>query len=67
VVGVILHLALVLGGHIFFPDGLSGAPEWAGLRVGLLATVALFRFRLGAVPVVAGGAGIGLLRMLLVS
>ncbi len=65
VVGVILQLALVLGGHIFWPAGLASAPEWASLLVGATAAVALFRFRLGAVAVVGGGAVAGLLRLLL--
>ncbi len=65
VVGVILQLALVLGWHIFWPGGLASAPEWMSLLVGVAAAVALFRFRLGAVAVVSGGAVAGLLRLLL--
>ena len=65
VVGVILQLALVLGWHIFWPGGLGSAPEWMSLLVGVAAAAALFRFRLGAVAVVGGGAVAGLLRLLL--
>ena len=64
VVGVIASLAVFFIGHIARRPGASG---WAGgdldiaaLVLMVLATLALFRFKLGVIPVIAGCAGAGL-------
>jgi chromate transporter len=59
VVGVIASLAVFFIGHIARrPDG---ALDLAGLALVLLAALALFRFKLGVIPVIAGCAVAGLL------
>ncbi len=60
VVGVIVNLAVFFAYHVLWPQGFSMRFEWAAAVIGLSAAVALFRFRLGVVPVVlvAGIAGL---------
>lgn len=61
VVGVILNLALFFAYHVLWPDGFGAAFDaWsAALLAG--AALALFRFKIGVVPVIAGCAAVGLL------
>lgn len=54
VVGVIVNLAVFFAYHVLWPRGLDGPFEWACAVIGLAAGVALFRFRLGVIPVVLG-------------
>ncbi len=54
VVGVILNLALFFAYHVLWPEGLAGRFEWASAGIGLAAAVALFRFKLGVIPLVLG-------------
>jgi len=61
VVGVILNLATFFAYHVLWPQGLSGRFEWGSLVIGLAAAWALFRFKLGVIPVIAGSAVAGLL------
>ncbi|MGB8275994.1 MAG: chromate efflux transporter [Alphaproteobacteria bacterium] len=78
VVGVILNLALWFGLHVLFADVTQQTigplrllvPDWASLNVAALALsalsfVALFRFRVGMIPVLAGSAALGALFVLL--
>ena len=61
VVGVILNLALFFAYHVLWPDGFGAAfDSWSALLL-VGATLALFRFKIGVMPVIAGCAGIGLL------
>ena len=60
VVGVIVNLALFFAYHVLWPGGLDGRFEWASLVIGLAAGVALFRFRLGVIPVILGSGVAGL-------
>ncbi|MDO8321098.1 chromate efflux transporter [Rhodoferax sp.] len=60
VVGVIANLALFFVTHVLWPEGQSGRFEWAALCIGLAAAVAIFRFRLGVIPVLAGCGLLGL-------
>jgi chromate transporter len=62
VVGVVLQLGVFLAAHVFWPDGLGGAPSWAALVMAALAGVALFRYRWGIITVIGAGALVGLLR-----
>ncbi len=61
VVGVIANLALFFVYHVLWPKGLAGAFEWASLLIGLAAGVAIVRFKLGVIPVIAGCGALGLL------
>ena len=60
VVGVILNLAVFFAIHVLWPQGLSGRFEWPSLAIGAGAALALFRFKLGVIPVIAGSAVAGL-------
>ena len=60
VVGVILNLALFFGYHVFWPAGLDGRIEWFSAVIALGAFVALFRFRVGIIPVVFACALLGI-------
>ncbi|WP_137919728.1 chromate efflux transporter [Hydrogenophaga sp. 2FB] len=50
VVGVILNLALFFAYHVWWPQGFAGAFDAPSAAITLLALVALFRFRLGVMP-----------------
>ena len=62
VVGVIVNLAVFFAYHVLWPQGLSGRFEWAAALIGLAAMVALFRLKVGVIPVIAvsGLLGLGL-------
>ena len=61
VVGVILNLALFFGYHVLWPQGFGGALDVVSGLIMLGAAVALFRFKIGVMPVIAGCAALGLL------
>ncbi len=60
VVGVVLNLAVFFAGHVLWPQGFSGPVEVPALVLGLLATVALFRFRVSIIALIAAAAVAGL-------
>jgi chromate transporter len=60
VVGVIVNLACFFAYHVLWPQGLDGAFDWLSGLIGISAFIALFRFKVGIVPVIAACAGIGL-------
>ena len=60
VVGVIVNLAAFFALHVLWPHGLGGRFDGAALAIGVAAAVALFRFRRGVIPVIAGAALAGL-------
>jgi chromate transporter len=67
VVGVIVNLALFFAWHVFWPQGYdAGATlrgiDLAGLGIGTLAALALFRFKAGVIPVIfaCGAAGLAI-------
>ena len=60
VVGVILNLALFFAYHVFWPHGFAGGTEWFALILGLAAMVALFRYKVGMIPLIAACGGLGL-------
>jgi len=66
VVGVILNLAMFFAYHVLWPEGFGAKFEWLSAVIGLLAFIALFRFKLSIVSVIAGSAVIGLIYSLLV-
>ena len=57
VVGVIVNLALFFALHVFTPEGRI---DVAAMLVGAGAALALFRFGVGVIPVIAAGAVAGL-------
>jgi chromate transporter len=60
VVGVVVNLAAFFAWHVLWPEGFSGRFEWFSLLVGLAAIVALWRYRIGMIPVIlaCGAAGL---------
>ncbi len=60
VVGVILNLAVFFAIHVLWPKGFDGSFEWFGAVIGLAAFIALFRFKMGIMTVIAMSAGFGL-------
>ena len=61
VVGVIVYLALFFAWHTFWPQGWAGGPDWVSLLIAAAAGVALFRFKLGVLPLLGSCALLGLL------
>ena len=61
VVGVILNLALFFAYHVLWPKGLNGPFSAASALITVVAAVALFRFKVGVIPLLAGCAVAGLL------
>ena len=66
VVGVIANLALFFGWHVLWPAGFGGGFEWPAAAIALAAAFALFRHRVGVLPLLgacaAAGLGVQLLR-----
>lgn len=60
VVGVIVNLAVFFAYHVLWPQGLSGRFEWASAVIGIAAAMALFRFKVGVIPVVLVSGIVGL-------
>jgi chromate transporter len=60
VVGVIVNLAVFFAFHVLWPQGWSGRFEWPAAIVGVVAALALFRFKVGVIPVVLASGLAGL-------
>ena len=60
VVGVILNLALFFAYHVFWPAGFDGAFEPVAAAIAAAAVVALFRYKVGVLPLLGGCAAAGL-------
>jgi len=60
VVGVIVNLALFFAWHVFWPGGLEGGFDWAAALIAAGAAAALFRWRVGVVPLLAACGALGL-------
>jgi chromate transporter len=60
VVGVILNLALFFAWHVLWPAGAGGRFDWISALIGIAAGVALFRFRVGIIPVILASGAVGL-------
>lgn len=65
VVGVILNLALFFAWHVLWPEASMEVPfagrfEWFALTVSIIAFLALWRFKVGIIPVIASCAAVGL-------
>ena len=57
VVGVVVSLAVFFGEHVFI---LAGRPDWAAIAISAAACVALFRFKMGTIKLIAACALAGL-------
>ncbi len=60
VVGVVLNLAVFFAYHVLWPEGFEGAFEWLSALIGLAAFIALFRYKVGIVSIIAACAAVGL-------
>ena len=60
VVGVIVNLGLFFAYHVFFPDGFAGSVSIPSILICIAAAIALMRFQLGIMTVLAGAALAGL-------
>ena len=60
VVGVILNLAMFFAYHVLWPQGFGGRFDAVSAAIAVAAAVALFRFKVGVMPLLAGGAAVGL-------
>ncbi len=61
VVGVILNLALFFASHVLWPKGQGGPFDAASAVLMALAALALLRWRVGVLPLLAACAAVGLL------
>ncbi len=60
VVGVIVNLAVFFAYHVLWPQGLGGRFDWPSALIGAAAAIALFRFKIGVMPLLGACAGAGL-------
>jgi len=60
VVGVVLNLAVFFAYHVLWPQGFEAPFEWFSLLIGIAAFAALFKYKIGIVPVIGVCAVIGL-------
>ena len=60
VVGVILNLAMFFAQHVLWPQGWGGGFDAVAALLALAAAVALFRFKVGVMPLLAACAAAGL-------
>jgi chromate transporter len=59
VVGVIVNLAVFFAWHVFWPKGVQGGIDVVSIAIALCAAVALFRFKVGVIPVIFACAAAG--------
>jgi chromate transporter len=60
VVGVILNLAVFFAWHVFWPQGFAGRFDVTSATISLCAFLALFRYKVGVIQVIAASSGAGL-------
>lgn len=66
VVGVIVNLAAFFAYHVFWPNGLAAAVDWAAVLLAVAALVAIFRFSVGVIPVILASGILGMLWKLMI-
>ncbi len=66
VVGVIASLALFFAYHVFWPGGFEDAMEWAEIVLAACASIAIFRFKVGVIPIILVSGAAGMVIKLLV-
>jgi len=62
VVGIIANLALFFAYHVFRPSG-AVSVDWLSVLLAAIAMIALFRFKVGVIPVILGCGIIGMVLM----
>ena len=62
-VGVVLNLAVWFGINVLFPGGRG--IDWFALGVTVISLIAMQKFKLDIIPVVAGAAALGLIYRIL--
>jgi chromate transporter len=65
VVGVVLNLAVFFAWHVFWPAATAAEPfagrfEWPSVLIAAVALVALWRLKVGIIPVIGASAAAGL-------
>ena len=65
VVGVIANLAVFFAYHVLWSEGLAGPFDIAAAAIGVAAAIALFRYKVGVIPVILACAVAGFLGGLL--
>jgi chromate transporter len=60
VVGVIVNLAVFFALHVLWPEGFGARFDAVSALIGVAAAVALFRYKVGVIPVILGCAAAGL-------
>jgi chromate transporter len=65
VVGVILNLALFFARHVLWPQGWAGRFDIVSAAIVVVAATALFRYKVGVIPLLGACALVGLLATLL--
>ena len=58
---MILNLAMFFAYHVLWPQGFGGHFDVMSAVIGAAAAVALFRFKVGVMPLLAGSAAVGLI------
>jgi len=61
VVGVIVNLAAFFAWHVFWPSGFDGGIDTVSVLAFVVAAVALFRFKLGVMPLIGAALIFGLM------
>lgn len=61
VVGVVLNLAVFFAYHVLWPKGLNGPFDWISAVIAIAAVIALFRFKVGVIPLLGTCATLGLI------
>jgi len=59
VVGVVRNLAVFFAHHVLWPQGFAGKLEWFAALLGVAAFIALWRYKIGIIPVIGACAAIG--------
>jgi chromate transporter len=67
VVGVILNLAVFFAYHVLWPRGWGNAVDWPSLALVVMATLAIFRFKIGTIPVILSCGFLGMAWKMLTS
>jgi len=60
VVGVVLNLAVFFAYHVLWPQGFEGVFEWFSAFIGIAAFIALFKYKVGILPVIGACGVVGL-------
>jgi chromate transporter len=60
VVGVILNLAMFFAYHVYWPKGLSSGIDLPSFVLSVLSLIAIFRFKVGVIPVILASGILGM-------